>query len=128
MSNMGERIVGFVGAIVALAVVAILISAKSNTPNVLGAFFGGLSNLIGVAISPVTGQTVAGLSAAGLTSSGLTGQPAQWAQTIGSSSGTSGSLGGIGSILGGGGSGGLGGILGGGAGGGFIDTGLLALA
>lgn len=77
MGDAGEKLVGIIGAIVALAVVAIVISARANTAAVLSSFFGGLSNLIGVAISPVTGQTVSGLQA------GLTG--GQW-----SGSGTSG--------------------------------------
>lgn len=67
MSDTGEKIAAGVGAIIGLAVLAIAISQRANTANVLGAFFGGLSNLIGVAISPVTGQSVSGLSA------GLTG-------------------------------------------------------
>lgn len=125
MGDTGEKIFGIVGAIIGLAVLAIIISAKANTASVLGAFFGGLSNLVGVAISPITGQSVSGLSA------GLAG--GAW------STGTSGfalnggsygvNQGGIGQITnmtgggflggGGGGMGGLGGLLGGGGGGGM---------
>jgi hypothetical protein len=59
--NVGETIAAGVAAIIGLAVIALLVSQRANTANVIGAAAGGLSNLIGVAISPVTGaQTGAG--------------------------------------------------------------------
>lgn len=63
VSDIGDKILGIVGAIIGLAVLAIVISNQANTTNVLTSFFAGLSNLIGVAISPVTGQSVSGLTA-----------------------------------------------------------------
>lgn len=67
MNNVGEQIAGLVTAIVGVAIVALIVSYNAATTSVISAFFGGLSNLVGVAISPVTGQSVSGLSAAGLT-------------------------------------------------------------
>lgn len=64
MGDIGEKITGMIAAIVGLAVLAIVISQRANTANVLGAFFGGLSTLIGTAISPITGQTPAGSNTA----------------------------------------------------------------
>lgn len=73
MGDIGEKLTGIVAAVIGLAVLAIVISQKANTANVLGAFFGGISNLVGVAISPVTGQAVSGLNASGLSGGTWTG-------------------------------------------------------
>lgn len=43
-------------AVVGLAVVAVLVSRKSNTGGVIQAAASGLANNIGVAVSPVTGS------------------------------------------------------------------------
>lgn len=67
MDDAIDRAGSFLAAFIALATLAIIISFRANTVNVLGAFFQGASNLIGVAISPITGQSVAGLNAGGLT-------------------------------------------------------------
>jgi len=45
-------------AVIGLAIVAVIISKKSNTANVIQSAASGLANNIGVAISPVTGQSV----------------------------------------------------------------------
>ena len=45
-------------AIVGVAIVAILISRKSNTAGVLQAFGSAFSNSLGTAISPVTGSSM----------------------------------------------------------------------
>lgn len=124
MNDAGEKIVGIIGAIIGLAVLAIVISARANTANVLASFFGGLSNLVGVAISPITGQQVSNLSGLSGSGGGLT----SGFSLLGGSSGGgvnlnvgsllgSGSSGGIGSLLGGSGgsSGGIGSLFGGGA-------------
>lgn len=44
-------------AVVGLAVVAVIISKKSNTAGVIQAAASGLANNVGVAISPVTGSS-----------------------------------------------------------------------
>jgi hypothetical protein len=125
MNDIGEKIAAGIAAIIGLAVIALMLSNKANTVNVISAFFGGLSNLIGVAVSPVTGQSVSGLSAAGLsggtwqTGSGGTGSTSAF--SAGGSGGgfNIGSLlGGAGSLLGGSGIGsGLSGLFSGGEGG-----------
>jgi hypothetical protein len=66
-SDIGEKVTAGISAFIGLAVVAIVISQRANTVNVIGTFMAGITNLIGVAISPITGQSVSGLSAAGLT-------------------------------------------------------------
>lgn len=77
MEGIGEKISAIIAGIIGLAVVALIVSQGANTMGVIYQFFGGLSNLIGVAISPVTGQSVAGLSAGGLGGgSWTTGSPA----------------------------------------------------
>lgn len=45
-------------AVIGLAIVAVIVSKKSNTGNVIQAAASGLANNIGVAVSPVTGQSV----------------------------------------------------------------------
>jgi hypothetical protein len=94
MGDIGQKIVGGIAAIISLAVVALVISSKANTPNVLNSFFGGLSNLIGVAISPVTGQTVAGLNAGQ-----LTGDTGTWTVPVNNQIGTTSTLSGGGNLL-----------------------------
>lgn len=130
MNDAGEKVVGIIGAIIGLAVLAIVISARANTANVLASFFGGLSNLVGVAISPITGQQVSNLS--GLSGSGG-GLVSGFGVNLGlgnSNGGFNLNLSGLGSILGGGGGGGgssgIGSLFGGSSGGGaqdFIDSG-----
>lgn len=145
MNDTGEKIVGIIGAIIGLAVLAIVISARANTANVLASFFAGLSNLIGVAISPITGQQISSLSGLSGSGGGLTSGFGINLGGLGTSGGGfnlnlggilggggGGGMGGLGGILGGsgggggGGMGGLGGILGGSGGGGggsFVDSG-----
>lgn len=126
MNDAGEKIVGIIGAIIGLAVLAIIISARANTANVLASFFGGLSNLVGVAISPITGQQVSNLSGLSGSGGGLTsgfsllggssggGVNLNVGSLLGGVTGGGGSSG-IGSLLGGGGSSGIGSLFGGGA-------------
>lgn len=99
MDDIGTKISVIVGSIIGLAVLAVVVSARANTTNVIGAFFGGVSNLIGVAISPVTGQSVSA-------GTGLQGGPWQ-AGGAGGTSGFAVNLGG-----GGGGTDFLGGLFG----------------
>jgi hypothetical protein len=111
MGDFGEKLAAGVAALIGLAVIAIVISQRANTANVLGSFFGGLSNVIGTAISPVTGQSVAGLT---------TGQSGQLLggggyYTGGSFAGPTGNAGTLGFNLGG--------LFGGGGGGGGFNIG-----
>lgn len=139
MGDFGEKIAAGVAAIFTVAIIALVLSMQANTTNVLSAFFAGLSNLVGVAISPVTGQSISGLSGNGLTggnwagfampiggnsTGGILGGAGSLLGGLGNLLGGSGAGGGLSSLLGGGGSssGGLGSLLGG-SGGGLIDSG-----
>lgn len=55
MDKIGTQIAGFVSAIIGVAIIAVILSHGSNTVNVIGTFFQGLSQLLSVVISPVTG-------------------------------------------------------------------------
>lgn len=57
MSNFMESVSTIALAVVGLAVVAVIVSKKSNAAGVIQASASGLANNIGVAISPVTGST-----------------------------------------------------------------------
>ena len=49
-----DKTVGVVVAIVGVASLAVIVSKRSNTAGVHNSLLGGLSKLIGVAVSPVT--------------------------------------------------------------------------
>mgnify|MGYP001585027826 CR=1 FL=1 len=51
---MVDRAVGVIVAIVSLAAIAVVVSKRSQTAKVLDSLLGGLSKLIGAAVSPVT--------------------------------------------------------------------------
>jgi hypothetical protein len=57
MNTFTEMIVTIATAIVGLAVVAVLVSKKSQTPQVIQASGSAFSNALAVAESPVTGAT-----------------------------------------------------------------------
>jgi cell shape-determining protein MreC len=58
MGQMTEAGVTILMAIVGVAILALLISQKSNTVGVIQAAASGFSNTLGVAMSPVTGAQV----------------------------------------------------------------------
>lgn len=53
-----EGIVSIFVAIVGVAIVAVIVSKKSNTAGVLQAWGSAFSNALGVAVSPVTGSNI----------------------------------------------------------------------
>lgn len=55
MNQLTEAIVTIFTAIVGVAILAVLVSRKSNTPGVLQALGSAFSNALGVAVSPVSG-------------------------------------------------------------------------
>lgn len=57
MSNFLEGVSTIALAVIGLAVVAVIVSRKSNTTGVIQSAASGLANNIGVAISPVTGSS-----------------------------------------------------------------------
>jgi len=56
MSNTTEAIVTILTAICGVAILAVLVSKKSNTAAVIQSGFSGFANSLGVAVSPVTGN------------------------------------------------------------------------
>jgi hypothetical protein len=70
MDKLGETITGIVAAIITVTIVALIVSQGSTSVGVLTSFFQGLTGLLGVAISPVTGTT-SQFANTGLQSSGL---------------------------------------------------------
>lgn len=57
MSQLTETVVTIATAIVGVALLAILISRKSNTAGVIQAAGSAFGNALGVAVSPVTGNS-----------------------------------------------------------------------
>lgn len=60
MSDFNEKLTTVLVAIVGVAIVAVLVSNKSNTVGVIQAAASGFGNALNVAVSPVTGSSVAG--------------------------------------------------------------------
>lgn len=120
MSDVGEKISAAIAAIIGVAVLALVLSQRATSASVIGAFFTGMSNLVGVAISPVTGQSVANL-----TGGGLTGGVWSGSSTASNSTGSTltGAANLVGALTGGGGLGALGGLFGssGGSSGGITE-------
>jgi len=58
MNNLTDSVAQIALAIVGVAILAIIISKKSNTAAVVQALASGFSNSLGVAISPVTGADI----------------------------------------------------------------------
>ncbi len=56
MNSLTETVVTIATAIVGVAILALIVSRKSNTAGVLQAAGSAFNNALGVAISPVTGQ------------------------------------------------------------------------
>ena len=61
----GRGVAGLVTAVLGVTIIAVVLSSKANSVNVLNSFFGGLSNLVKVAVSPVTGGGVVAASSGG---------------------------------------------------------------
>lgn len=55
MSNGWAQFMVFLTGLLSVAIVALILSKNSQTPAVLSGFFGGISQTIGAAVSPVTG-------------------------------------------------------------------------
>lgn len=58
MSGFMESVATIILAIIGLAIVAVIVSKKSNASGVIQASASGIGNLIGVAGAPVTGANV----------------------------------------------------------------------
>ena len=71
MGNISEPVVTVFAGLIGLAMVAVLVSNKANTGNVIGALGGAFSNAVSAAVSPVTGNSAAPNVTAGLSNNGF---------------------------------------------------------
>ena len=60
MGHLGDQITAILVAIVGVAIVAVIVSNRANTANVITSASGALANAIGTAVSPVTGASFGG--------------------------------------------------------------------
>lgn len=67
MNNITESIVTVLVGITGVALLAVIVSQKSDTSKVIGALFGGYAQALSAAVSPITGNVV---GTASLTSGG----------------------------------------------------------
>lgn len=73
MHDIGAGIVALVTGIIGLAMVAVIVSQKANTQNVLSSGGTALSSIIGAAVAPVSGGTTSNtFGSAGQTTGGVT--------------------------------------------------------
>jgi hypothetical protein len=59
LNRIGPGIVGVIAALIGLAIVAVIVSGKAQTPKVISSAGSALANVIGAAVAPVTGGTAA---------------------------------------------------------------------
>lgn len=71
--NNFEPVVTIISGIIGVAIIAVLVSQKSNTAGVFAAAGGAFSNALSAAVSPVTGNSAAPNVNAGASSNGLAG-------------------------------------------------------
>ena len=57
MEQVSSTIIGIVGLLAAVAIVSVLVSKKAQTPQVIQSAGSALGNDLGVAVSPVTGNS-----------------------------------------------------------------------
>jgi hypothetical protein len=58
MNQLTEAIVTILVGITGVAILAVLVSRKSDTKSVIGALFGGYAKALGAAVSPIQGNVV----------------------------------------------------------------------
>jgi hypothetical protein len=57
MGNVGPLVVSVIAGVIGLAMVAVLVSQKANTASVISGAGTALSQVIGAAVSPISGQS-----------------------------------------------------------------------
>lgn len=72
MGEMGRGLMLGVSGVLALAIIAVLVSQKAQTSGVVTSAFGGLATVINAAVSPVTGTTTGSAASSVLSNLGLT--------------------------------------------------------
>lgn len=73
MNNWMEQFAVIAGAIISVAIIAVLVSQKANTSGVLNSVGSAFSGMLGTALGPITGGGSSGGSSSGGSSSGPTG-------------------------------------------------------
>jgi PRD1 phage membrane DNA delivery len=58
MNQLTEAIVTILVGITGVAILAVLVSRRSDTKGVIGALFGGYATALGAAVSPISGNVV----------------------------------------------------------------------
>ena len=73
MDHLGDQIVAILTAIVGVAIVAVIVSKRSNTANVITTGFDAFASALSTAVSPITGTTaIAGNTGfSGISNNGL---------------------------------------------------------
>lgn len=56
MGNIGPTFLAVIGSVIGLAIVAVLVSQRAQTPSVISAGGSALASIIGAAVAPVTGS------------------------------------------------------------------------
>ncbi|MDE2104807.1 MAG: hypothetical protein KGL39_46650 [Patescibacteria group bacterium] len=59
LQHIGGMITGLVVGVITLAIIAVIVSKRADTANVIGSSGGALANVIAAAVSPITGNSVA---------------------------------------------------------------------
>lgn len=60
MNQITESLVTILVGLTGVAILAVLVSKRSNTSGVIGAIFGGYAKAVGAAVSPITGGNATG--------------------------------------------------------------------
>lgn len=60
MGHFGDQVVAILTAIIGVAIVAVIVSKRSDTTNVVSSAFSAFSGLVSTAVSPITGSVGAG--------------------------------------------------------------------
>lgn len=62
MDKIGDQIIVILSGVIGLAIVAVLVSQKAQTGNVIAASGNAFASILGAAVAPVTGNSFGGLS------------------------------------------------------------------
>lgn len=73
MNNAVSAVLAIIGGAISLAIISVLVSQRSQTPAVFSSAGGAIANVIGAAVSPVTGSTIGTGAATGGQPSGVGG-------------------------------------------------------
>jgi PRD1 phage membrane DNA delivery len=75
MDKITESLVTILVGLTGVAILAVIVSKRSNTSGVIGAIFGGYAKAVGAAVSPITGGNATGTGVFSSSGSYLDGFP-----------------------------------------------------